>query len=466
MVAIQFFSTALFGLIYSYSFKPIGFWFAAPIAFALLFHQLGSGKFPILHSFIFGFTANLMVLSWTSTFVGSLPWLLLVFLQALFFIPLGISARFTKQVPIYILVMIASESIKSRFPFGGFGWTRVAFSQVDSPLAPLVSIAGVTFLSAATLFIAFWIVDRSKFASVLLLGCVIFAQLSTSTASSADSIHIRAVQGGVPERGLEFNARAMEVLDNHIDATLSEIDSKDELIIWPENAIDVDPLRNSEVSKKIKELTSITDTPLLAGAILDGNKLLNSTVLFGANGNVQSIYVKRYLTPFGEYIPLRSIASRISPQAGRVTDFSTGDRLVIHEVDSVRVGSVICYEILNDGLVREIANNSSFLVVHTNSATFAGSSEGEQQLAITRLRAIESGKSIVSVSTTGPSAIIDARGVVRQQLLDGQVGSVSALISPRNGKSLSMKLGGFGEISVLLLLVMWSTASVIRRRRQ
>jgi apolipoprotein N-acyltransferase len=257
----------------------------------------------------------------------------------------------------------------------------------------------------------------------------------------------------------------MQVLDNHIEATLSEFDSKDELIIWPENAIDVDPLRNSEVSKKIKELTSRTDIPLLAGAILDGDKLLNSTVLFGAKGNAQSIYVKRYLTPFGEYIPLRSLASRISPQADRVTDFSTGDRLVIHEVGSVRIGSVICYEILNDGLVREIANNSGFLVVHTNSATFAGSSEGEQQLAITRLRAIETGKSIVSVSTTGPSAIIDARGVVSQQLVDGHVGSITADIPIKNSQTISTRLGGFGEVAVIFFLLTWGVVSH-RKERQ
>ena len=464
MVVLQLLFTALSGAIFSFSFKPIGLWFAAPVAFALLFHQLRSKRFPVLHAVLFAFVANLIILSWTSTFVGATPWLLLVFLQSIFYIPLGIASQFSKQIPLYIFVIIVYESLKSRFPLGGFGWTRIAFSQVESPLAPLVSILGVTALSAATLVTSYAIVERNKFALLLLMITLLVAQFSLSPALTKDSIRVRAIQGGVPERGLEFNARAMEVLDNHIEVTLSEMNGEEDLFIWPENAIDVDPIENPVVAQKIRVLAEQINTPLLAGAILDNEKLLNTTLLFDANGKAESIYVKRYLTPFGEYIPLRSIAEKISSDTDRVTDFSSGDRLIVHKVGVANVGSVICYEILNDGLVREMAMNSDFLVVHTNSATFSGSSEGEQQLAITRLRALETGKSIVSISTTGPSAIIDSTGVVKERSVDGQMGSVSAQIDITNDQTLASQLGGFGEISVLLFLILWSSISVVKGR--
>jgi apolipoprotein N-acyltransferase len=139
-----------------------------------------------------------------------------------------------------------------------------------------------------------------------------------------------------------------------------------------------------------------------------------------------------------------------------VTDFSPGDSLVVHRLPQAEISSVICYELLNDGLLRQAATNSELLVVHTNSATFSGSSEGEQQLSITRLRAIEAGRSIVSISTTGPSAIIDARGGVISKLADGEIGSLSAGVSLHQKVSLSHRLGGYVPISVLLLTLIWA----------
>jgi apolipoprotein N-acyltransferase len=258
----------------------------------------------------------------------------------------------------------------------------------------------------------------------------------------------------------------MQVLENHINITLREFVGNEDLIIWPENAIDVDPLRNEIVAEKISQLAQEINTPLLAGAILDGRKLLNSAILFDKVGQPESIYVKRYLTPFGEYIPLRSLARFVSSDADRVTDFSPGNQLVTHMVHGTSIASIICYEVINDGLVREAAKSSSLLVVHTNSATFSGSGEGEQQLAITRLRAIESKKMIVSISTTGPSAIVDARGVVLQKLEDGEVGSLAADIPTQNSKTLSIYLGGFAEPAVLFVSALCAIFSLRKGRKK
>jgi apolipoprotein N-acyltransferase len=466
MVVAPFLLTAVSGLLFAVSFKPIGFWFTAPIAFAILFHQLRTKSYPVAHSLLFAFVANLIILSWTSTFVGSVPWLMLVLLQALYFLPLGVTAHFTRSIPTFIFITLAMESLKARFPFGGFSWTKVAFSQVDSPLAPLVSIFGIATLSLLTLLISYTLISRSKLNEAILIGLIFIAHLVNVQPSISTSINVRAIQGGVPERGLDFNSRAMQVLDNHIETTLKEVDGTENLIIWPENAIDVDPIENQIVAQKIASLAGQTGIPLLAGAILDGDKLFNATILFNEVGKAESTYLKRYLTPFGEYIPLRNMARVISSDADRVTDFSPGEDLVVHEVNGTTIGSIICYEILNDGLVRDAARSSSFLVVHTNSATFSGSSEGEQQLAITRLRAMESKKNIVSISTTGPSAIIDGRGEVLQKLQDGEVGSLASAIPARENNTLSMRLGGFAELVVLFTCAMWALFSLRKGRKK
>jgi apolipoprotein N-acyltransferase len=444
----------------------VGLWFAAPIALSILFFILRRRSNPIISALTFAFIGNLIVLSWTSTFVGAVPWLLLATLQALYFLPLGIAAAFTKSIPVYIFIILFFESVKARFPFGGFSWTKIAFSQVDSPFAPLISSFGAATLSLITLLIVFMVLERSKGVALLLTGLVVTAHFTNVQPLSSESIKVLAVQGGVPERGLNFNARAMQVLDNHIAATLNDVDGSEDVIIWPENAIDVDPLRNEFVADKLVALAKLVDRPLIAGAILDDDQLLNTTILFDRAGKPESIYVKRYLTPFGEYIPLRSVARLISEEANRVTDFSPGNELITHKVKGARVGSIICYEIINDGLVREMANNSDFLIVQTNSATFSGSAEGEQQLAITRLRAMESKRNIVSISTTGTSAVIDARGVALSRLQDGQVGSLAAIVPLTASRTLAMRLGGFGELSVLLLSLGWALSSLRKGRKK
>jgi apolipoprotein N-acyltransferase len=114
-------------------------------------------------------------------------------------------------------------------------------------------------------------------------------------------------------------------------------------------------------------------------------------------------------------MPLRRIAEFVNPLARSVVDFVPGEKLVTHQVSGFKLGPIICYEIIIDSLVREMANNSSALIVQTNSATFANTAESAQQLAITRIRAVEHSRAIMSVSTVGISAFIDNNGRVLSQ---------------------------------------------------
>lgn len=449
-------------LLYAASFKPLGIWLAAPVAVAFQLYALRKAKHPEVQAFFFAFLSSLVILSWSRVFVGVTPWLFLALLQGLLAVPLGITARFTKNLPTLIFVILLLEEIRARFPFGGFSWTRIAFSQIESPFSPLVAIFGMTGLSALTLLISFAFLKQSYRIFALLVLFALVAPFTLNDEKGGQSIQVMAVQGGVPERGLEFNARAQAVLDNHIAQTRKSFSSNDEVIIWPENSIDIDPIANDDVAEKIMRLTTELDRPLLAGAILDSPQLVNATILFNKKGSPTSIYLKRYLTPFGEYIPLRRIAAKVSSHVNRVEDFSPGNDLILHRVSGAVIGSIICYELLNDGLIREAASDSNFLSVHTNSATFSGSNEGEQQLAITRLRAIESGRSVVSISTTGPSAIIDRRGEVLSKLADGEVGSLSTAIELHDGRTIAHRLGGFSTLCVLLFLLGWA---LISRRR-
>lgn len=450
-------------LILSTSFAPFNLWFTAPISYALYLKILLANKRPELHSFIFAFLSNAAILSWSKTFVGVTPWILLAILQGLYLIPVGYLSHFVKNPYAILAALMIVEEVKNRFPFGGFGWTRVAFSQADSPLVGVTSIVGVTGFSLITLLIACAIYRPSALVLISLFLVLVISQFSLPISNDGRSLNVRAIQGGVPERGLSFNARAQAVLDNHISVTKDDFVLSDEVILWPENAIDVDPLTNVEVKKKLQELQHFTSTPLIAGAITDGFELSNSAILFDSVASPKSIYIKRYLTPFGEYIPLRNIASKISQHTDRVTDFSPGNQLVVHEVNGVSISTVICYEILSDSIIRESAQQSGVITVLTNSATFAGSSEGLQQLNITRIRAVETGRNIVSVSTTGPSAFVSYRGEVNQSLSDGEVGSIAGPIGVRRHQTIAAEYGG--RITSLVIVFSIALIGLSLRRR-
>lgn len=137
----------LSALLASAAFEPIGIWYLALFGYALFFKSLSKSRRPVLSSFIFGAILNGIVLHWSSKYVGALPWLLLTLLQATFYLPLGWVYRKTSSLRWVVLTFLLCEEVRARFPFGGFAWTRIAFSQVESPLLPLVSIGEYCYLA-------------------------------------------------------------------------------------------------------------------------------------------------------------------------------------------------------------------------------------------------------------------------------------------------------------------------------
>jgi apolipoprotein N-acyltransferase len=393
----------------------------ALFGFALFFRKLINSERPEIHSFIFGLVLNAIVLHWSGKYVGALPWLLLALLQSLFYLPVGLIYRRTKSLWLSGLTLLLMEELRARFPFGGFGWTRIAFSQVESPALPIVSIGGVLALSAFTVLIA---IIASRFSSKSFFAIAILfivAFLLPNNPQGSGSVRLLAVQGNTPEVGLEFNSRAKAVFNLHRDSTKEFAKETYDAIIWPENAIDIDPRRNRNVAADISALTKSLKTPLIAGVVqLENGSPENASIMYSKEGQSESVYVKRGLTPFGEFMPLRKIAEFVNPMAKTVVDFVPGDELVTHQINGATLGPIICYEIIIDSLVREMAGSSGALIVQTNSATFANTAESAQQLAITRIRAVEHSRAILSVSTVGISAFIDNNGRVVSQTLENK----------------------------------------------
>ena len=401
-----------------------------------------------LSAFVFAVTFNAVLLHWTSTYVGSTPWIILTVGLSLFYLPLALVRRW--GIATYPLLFVVLEELRNRFPFGGFGWARIAYSQPDAPYAAITSRGGAIALSAITVLVAGFVYGAINKKVNLLFLVPLLALAVPNNIVSVNQTSVLMVQGNVPQFGLDFNARAKQVFNNHVNQTkiaLAENKAID-FIVWPENAVDVDPYTNEDVYGELESF----DTPLIIGAIVEKDKkLLNTSIFWGEKS--QEIYVKQHLTPFGEYIPLRSLAKKISPLVNQVDDFSPGNQQKIFTIGQARVAPVICFELIDDEILAKAAKSSNLLVVQTNSATFGTSAESAQQLSITRIRAIEHSRNVVSVSTTGISAVIDFNGKVLNQTSMGTAQHVFADVGLIEQSSPRDRYGDWAGIFTLVWLL-------------
>ena len=437
--------SALSGGLFSAAFEPVGKWWVAPIALAVHMYALSLTQRKVLSVFIFATTLNLIVLHWSSTFVGSIPWLILAIGLSAFYLPLSLVSRW--GMASYPLIYILLEEARNRFPFGGFGWVRVAYTQADAPYSKIAAIGGASALSALTVLLAlvlFYAANR-KWSKLTLLP-FLFLLIPVNVSAFATT-NLLMIQGNVPQMGLDFNSRAKAVFNNHFEKTQSELmaNSNVDFVLWPENSVDVDPFQNKDVKQSLDSIQK----PLIIGAIVEkGDSILNTYILWG--DEFPPTYVKQHLTPFGEYIPLRSLASAISPYTDRVKDFEPGQKQVFFKVKEAVIAPVICFELVDDELLHKAALSSNILAVQTNSATFGMSAESAQQLEMTRVRAIEHGRNIVSVSTTGYSAIIDSKGKVLQKTSMGTAASIRAEVGLIKDTTPRDAAGDWALVGVLL----------------
>jgi len=451
--------SALAGLLLSGAFEPIAKWWLAPIALLVHMYAIERTDRRVLSALVFAFTFNAFLLHWTSTYVGSTPWIILSIGLSVLYMPLALIGRW--GIAAYPLIFVILEEVRNRFPFGGFGWARVAYSQADAPYAAIAARGGAISLSAITVLLASFFYFAAIKNVKLLIVLPLLTLLIPNNIVVSNQASVLMIQGNVPELGLDFNARAKAVFNNHVAQTkvaLAE-NRKVDFIVWPENSVDVDPYTNKDVYDQLESF----DKPLIIGAILGkGEKLFNTSILWG--DKTQDVYFKQHLTPFGEYIPLRSLAKKISPLVSQVDDFSPGKGQKTFTIGRSRIAPVICFELIDDEILANAAKNSNILVVQTNSATFGTSAESAQQLSISRIRAIEHSRNIASVSTTGISAVIDFDGKVIQQTSMGTADHLFASLGLVEQRSLSDRLGDWASVFTLIWLLMVARRAYILRR--
>ncbi len=504
------------GVLLVLAFPSTGLWFLAPVAVAAL--TLATRGRPARTGFVLGLLAGLAFflphLHWSGVYVGVLPWAALATLEALFVAALGALLPFAWKAPgggvgtvvTVTGLWVADEALRGREPFGGFPWGRLAFSQADGPMLALARFGGAPLVSAAVAasgaLLAVAVVSglrargrraggaaadarrpRTRAAGALAaaLAVVVAPLLLPGPPAAVGYTQVAAVQGNVPAAGLEFNAQRRAVLDNHVAATLALAArvragtvAAPDLVLWPENASDIDPLRNPDAAQQIARAADAVGVPLLVGAVLEEpqGRLSNAAIVWGPDGTAGAgpgqRYVKRHPAPFAEYIPYRSFFRAVSSKVDLVRkDFVAGRSVGLLQMGGVRVGDVICFEVAYDGLVRDpVRAGADLLVVQTNNATFGYTDESVQQLAMSRLRAVETGRSVVHISTVGVSGLIDADGRVLARSSHFTQETLVARLPLRTAITPAVRLGAWPEGLIAALGLVLVAAAILRSRRR
>ena len=490
---------ALAGVALLLALPPYGLWWLAPVGVALLAAAVHRRR--LRAGLGLGFLAGLLLfvplLDWTRIAAGWLPWMLLSLAQAGYVGLLGMASAWLSPLidrwralwpPLLGLLWVAQEAVRDRAPFGGFPWGRLAFSQDDGPALRLAAYGGaplVTFAVAAAggaLAALCWRRRASLPAAgfALAAAALIAGPLLVPVAQPGGATRVVAiVQGNVPRLGLDFNAQRRAVLDNHVTATqrlAAEVAAgrqrRPDLVVWPENSSDIDPLRNSDAAERISAAADAIRAPILVGTVLRTDKpadIKNAGVLWnpGTGPDLEQTYVKQHPVPFAEYMPLRPVARLVTDKVDLVRNMLAGDRTGVIRTGPLTLGDVICFEVAYDGLVRDtVTGGAQVLAVQTNNATF-NEAEARQQLAMVRLRAVEHGREALMSSTVGVSAFVGTAGQVHDSS-GFNVGAVMVRDMHVGGTTtLATRLGHWPETAaVASTIVALAGALPLRRRRR
>ncbi|WP_370893164.1 apolipoprotein N-acyltransferase [Janibacter sp. GXQ6167] len=462
--------------------SALALWGARPLAGAGLGFLTGLGCF-------------VPVLNWTGIYVGAFPWLALAVVQALYVAAMGAlicwaqrpwirAGRVLLAAAVIPAGWVLQELVRGSWPYGGFPWARLAFSQADSGLARYAFLGGAPLVTAAVaalgaLLLILPIGTLRRGLAILAVGAaVIVTARLIPLPSDGPDVRIAMVQGNVPRAGLDFNAERRKVLDNHVVGSelVGEKGEDVDLVVWPENSSDIDPLRNPDAAEQVQRALRAVPAPLLIGAVLDEPlpEVSNASLLYREPGDTTpERYIKQHPVPFAEYVPHRDFYRMFSQKVDLVrAGFAKGDHPV-----SYRLGSpngewaaipTICFEVAYDGLMRDSTRAAgdlpSVLIVQTNNATFGYTAESTQQFAISRIRAIEHGRSVAHVSTVGVSGLIGPDGTHTPLTGLFTAEQVVGTVQARAPLSPSDRLGPWVEIVATLGLLALVARRSWRRR--
>ncbi|WP_323791632.1 apolipoprotein N-acyltransferase [Nocardioides sp.] len=473
------------GGVLSLAFEPVAIAYLMPLSLAVL--ALTTRNVRVRAGFLVGLSFGIGFyfphIYWMSSSIGAVAWIALASIEAFFHGLFGMAAAVLHRLrawPFWLAgAWLAMEFTRSTWPFSGMPWGRLGFGVVDTPLAPALAYVGVNGVSLVVAALGFLLArvalaargDERLYAGVGLVGLTSVAVVPSVvpwTLPTSDQVTVAAVQGDVPGAGNDILADFRGVTQNHVDATVALADDvaaglapQPDFVLWPENSTAVDPFLDVSTNAQITTAVTAIGVPVVVGAIVDAgpDNILNQGIVWDPVTGAGERYTKRHPVPMGEFIPFRGAFERLGltdgGQLARIgRDMLSGKRTTPLVVAGIPLADAICFDIAyDDGLAVQQENGAELLTVQTSNASFIFTDQVEQQFAMTRARAIESGKYVVVAATNGVSGVIAPDGSVvdRTQRLTQDV--IVETVDLRAGLTPAVRVG-----AALPLLAMVSSA--------
>lgn len=458
----------LSGLLAGLSFPKYGVSFIAWIAYIpLLFAiKIADGRKPVLKSYMYGFvsgfTTNIILLYWVvvamnkygniNLFVSIFALILLsAILSALYYGPFTAlikvfrNASISGELLFIPVVWVLLEYIRT-YLLSGFPWELLGYSQYRNlaliQISRFTSVYGISF--AIMLFntlvyeiIIWWYDTKSvrtykypfllaKTLIVLLLitGMLVYGDITVNAtkklaATAGKDINISLIQGNINQNHKWDIAYQNKTMQSYFSLTQQAVDHfPARLVIWPETAVPFFFQSNRRYASEVSDFTRSHKIYLLFGSLAyrytnKGINYFNSAFLMTPDGSIKGQYDKRHLVPFGEYLPLKHIFFFLKKLTANIGNLTPGKKNNLLVFNNVKIGTLICYEIIFPQLSAEDARNgANLLVTITDDAWFGNTSAPYQHLSMSVFRAVEDERFVVRAANTGITAVISPTGKI------------------------------------------------------
>lgn len=479
-------AAVLAGFLLQGAFPALNIW---PLSFlgvfVLLWSLLGRTFWmSVLLGTLAGASFWLSLIQWLTLYLGPVPWLALGILQAVFFgLGAGLISIVLNRGPVrwhsrwgrigVVSIVVAGlwvfrEGITSVWPYGGFSWGRIAQAQSESFFAhdvAWVGTAGLSFLVVLVTTLVFQVLRERQLKLLLIPSIVLTVMIVFPSFAITETGYSRvlAVQGN-SKAGLFDEADPGEIFQDHVSGTLPFAGEDIDMVVWPENATDVSPTQSRLIAQTLTAVSQRMGAPIITGVITTTpeDEFFNSSIVW--TDSIQGQYDKIRPVPFAEYMPDRAFWRTFQPElVDLVTrDYSFGTRSNVVNIGTTPAGISICFDITDDQQAYDmIAGGAQVILAQTNNADFGKTSENLQQLSIARLRAIETGRAVVNISTVGTSAIISPTGETMDSIPAYEPGAMldnvplSTTITPAMafGRTTEFTLCALGLVGLVLCLL-------------
>lgn len=384
----------------------------------------------------------------------------------------GLCERYKMLLPIGAAAVYTVFEWMQTLTWAGVPWARLAIGQTYMPeMLKTASLLGSYFLTFIIVAVNFYIataiilnnaktnrVCLSVAASIIAVSFTLGAVLVSIDKDDKNKFTAAAIQPNISSQ--EKWTSEMDIVRERVEKYVTEAAIQGaKLIVAPESVFPIDMKEGGVSYEFLVELAKKCDATLVIGCFTEaegGSK--NSLIFIDPDGNVsKTVYSKRHLVPFGEYVPMRRLIETLIPPLADLSmlgeDLIVGEGTAIYESEVGAIGSLICFDSIYETLTLDtVRDGAEILVISTNDSWFLDSVGVRMHNAQAKLRAVESGRYIVRSANTGISSIIDPNGEILDTEKALVEGYAIADVSARGDRTLYSYVGN---------LIVWASMAFV-----